>query len=873
MRLLPSILGLAVLALVLLWWGLSGNLAAPLFDDLDRTVAPPHPAAADVHAVEPRTEVVGLGETAAGALDPAWVSVRVIDAASGAPVADAEVRWGDRGLVEDIDLYAPEHRHLRDDHELLLQRYGAMSRSDARGEARACVELGTTVTARRGELYGELHCDTGRVAPPDGYRLQLRPDCTLRVKVVDVAGHATPEVWVGVRCFDADGCTASSNDREPGRALTDADGCASLAHLQEWTYAPGSGQQWCVGIDLPGCSDRGVAFDPSAPPGEPIVLQLPPSGRVQARVERSGQPLPAEADVLVSLQAVDGADDGGVLWQRRPGPDGWVHFDHVPLGRSFQADACYGDTRDDRVFRGPSAAGECVSLVFAGTEAELVIQGRLLDDQGQPVRARQLQLGAVWSGTMATDADGRFRLLRWIAPSETLDQAERVLLRRGSAGPLAAELPVHGLGAGEHELGDVQLGALPLLVAGHIVCDGRPWQRDCPFAIQRFFAGKASGADPESGWQDVVDGEFTAGEAGTFAVHAAAPNGRYRIWRRRWDRLEVPAVEFAAGDGDVLVTVVAMSPLRATLLLPEPFAWGTMIRYQPLALVPEAGTRSDDGDDDRWFECAARLRQRDGSRYDASWLALAPGSYRLEFRLWTEPAPIVAIEHVLVPPPAAGDPRLADIDLRGKLEVLTLQLRDGSGARIAGRGGIAVPLPETASPWPVVRFGCDEARLVFPPGPRDLRIAVDGFRPQVLRQVRHVARVTMVPWPEVELVVVGLPPLPEGFGLDAQLQSSTAPSLPEYRIQSGLAEEYESYVGPAFERRPIDAGRVRLQNGDAETRLRLWLYRYPDEQGNYRAVELADFTPTRIAPGQALVSVRVDAAALQRAIEELAKAK
>ena len=816
--------------------------------------------------------------------DVKWCEIRVVVAATGAPAPDADVAWIDTSIYQRIELPDRQKQELFRDPERMARRFGWHARSDAQGRLRINLGDGTSLYGRLGDLYGTLQCSRDVAPPPGGYVLELVPDNTLVVQVLDAEGAPAPGVPIAVGQYAAGGRFLHFVNWGE-LTSSGADGLARIPHLQDWHIDPTEQPptvEWRARLFVPGCAEAGVAFDPRSPPVDPLVLRLPACGVVAARVEMRGAPLRGEDRGAVNLLAKESNPDAGEVswWQQLD--DGRATFGFVPLGIDFTLSGYVDSTELQREFRGPTRPHEQVQVVLTIGDDEVVVTGRALDEQRRLIVNQQLSVrceadGFYGGGEMRTDDHGRFQFCLGASKDKVAVHGVSVEWNRQDAPSLRGSAAVQELVPGVQDIGDVVLGPGPLVVSGRCMQGAKPYTGPLHIVVQRYAPEEAEQSmdnwgDPD--WSEPMGLALSQGRDGSFAVHGEAPAGRYRLMFPAWNHLPIAPIEFALGTVDLVVQVSEGAGLTATLLLPDGVTSALLLRLVPEGAGPGAPAEPDrlGGAFARFDRFETTVWQNEDKRSLAQWRALPPGSYRLEARLFAQPALLLAIEHIVVPPPEGGDPRLADIDLRDKIEVLTLEFQDRSGAPVTGAQGIAVPLPQAAAVWQVLEVECPVAKLAFPPGGVDLMLAVQGFRPQQLRAARGSLEVTLESWPQVELQFAELPELPKNTYLEVMVRGEEPGEAHELAGQwmRGSQADFTEPLSDSFR---VEKGRVVVRVGDGPQQLGVQLVYFEEGKDSYRTAPVAGVSPTQFYAGPAPVTVRVDAAALQRAIEELAKAK
>lgn len=390
---------------------------------------------------------------------PDQLVVRVVDGASGAPVADAEVARYE----------AREERDARPSAQMLWGAYWgepvARAHSDASGEARLARGAG-----------GQLHLEAfapGKWAEldteaPGPVTLRLEPDFTLAVPVRDDRGRPAGEVPVALFMLAPEGRDrAGDGALEPFGPIhavvvsSRADGVARFPHAQR--LVQGSSQFSCrVEVALPLAAPVGIAIDRQRL-GEPTApLVLPPTGALRiecpgldARSARIRRPrLGAHAGVWFSTDP----------W-RVPAIDGVAEFPRVGVGAPIEYEVASGDVPPLKGhLKGPSAAGETVVLRCPGAEDLPVLVGRVLDQELQPVQRASLSLtlteisGNAHSSRgyrLDTDAEGRFRFRLSERGPRALERWELEIAALGASSD-EIELPLD-LTSGAFDCGDLVL--------------------------------------------------------------------------------------------------------------------------------------------------------------------------------------------------------------------------------------------------------------------------------------------------------------------------------------------------------------------------------------------------------------------------------
>ena len=810
--------------------------------------------------------------------DAFWVEVRVVDKATGEAVPEATVTWSDQTTQErlgnDASLNQEERRWLQRDPEQVNLRYGWQAVSDRSGLVRVHVTEQTLVLARRETRYGSLRLQKNTIPPRDGYRVEIEPDLELAVQVLDARGQPAAGVPIGVTQHDAQGKLLQLW-RMQAQAITRApDGIAKLCHLQEWSAEVRQENtkfaEWRVRTFLPGYDDPGVAFSLEAPAREPVVLRLPPTGGVRVRAELHGALLSEVKTIGLGETRASPEKGGSLNWmmrrasQQRPVDDqGWAHFDHVPLGVSYLANASVMSGYLSSEFKGPMTEETVVSVVLAMADEQILLAGRLLDQQKTVLADQEftLSLRARFGGDnntkFRTDAQGRFLLFLGAFIKEQPRLQRVCIVWRPPASLQQADLSRLPFRAGLQDAGDIVLQPGQLVVAGRLVSGDQPCKAKVQPSVERYEVAEGR---PEPRWQRQRDLQFHRDDDGHFEFRGDAQPGRYRLTCGSRNHLPVEPIEFALGAKDLVVNLDTGSPLAASVLLPKDFPGGLralLVRDgEPAPTEPVS-----------WFNDNNRLAAYpwtgESGRYQLQWASIAPGTYTLQLQLWCDREPLASIGSVQIPVPQGGDGRLVDIDVRSLVRVATVCLFDQNGQPLLGSYG-SVLFPSGQDPeqtWTGWDIQGAKTPILVRAHPLDLLVAKRGFRPRQVQCAGSTTDAKLDPWPTVELVFDGLPELPQ----ETTLQARFAPrDLREakYRTMGSSGDRSELTAVPR-DNVKVEQGRAKVPIGDGPHDVVVAVSR------KRRNVDLVMPKGEAVFANTQSLRVELQAAALQQALEKL----
>jgi hypothetical protein len=470
---------LLLLALLLVVTGLlcwPGSVAVAPAPDGKATVPAAAPAVSGEVAAPAsspvRVEAREASDTPPFPVDGTWIDVHIVDAATQQPVAGAEVTWMDSSMTKLAAAAAGDEeedkQRARHDDETTAARFGWHATSDAAGQVHVNRTAFTRVFARKGTTFGKLELNGSAGPPPEGFRIEMTVDRELRTVVLDAAG--VPVGGQSVYAWAARGAYRVGPNLTIVRSQPD--GRATLRHVQLLDHSKANADvDWRVGVLLNGYADPGVAFDPAAPPVEPIVLHLPPCGRVMVRTLLGGMLLHPHAPV--ELRPADPAEQWREMMihseSGMAGDDGWTRFRRVAAGGTYSLFQRLQQVDLAHEFTGP-AEGEELAIDLLMPEDSVILAGRLLDDHGELLRATGLQavdfhtmdaerdIDKNTGGSFITDKQGRFLFcLGKSRPGLTLKKFV-VPWQRGEI-ELRASLAPRPLFAGVQDIGDLVLAS------------------------------------------------------------------------------------------------------------------------------------------------------------------------------------------------------------------------------------------------------------------------------------------------------------------------------------------------------------------------------------------------------------------------------
>lgn len=794
----------------------NGPATAPVGNAGDPTTATGTGATDATTASTTPTTIRDAADTAGGAVVPVpddaeWIEVRVVAAATGEPIASAEVWWFDDTVTDWVgdrpELVPEAEQQVQRDIEDFASRFGWRTQSDANGIARVHQTRTTEVVARSGKLFGSAEVGNNLVPPADGFRVTLVEDREFAVQVL--TADETPAIGVPIMVtIQREGSTRTQLLRYQSLAATRApDGIARLRHVQDWPESLPKDVAYTLRVRtaLPGHQDEGVELVLDELPTDPIVMRLPTTGTVLVRIDVP-EANPMQTATRIQLREAGPTTRRRASASRRAGPDGWARFEHIATNATLRAVGYVDGGSVSADVTGPATPGGTVEVVLRADGDAIRLVGRLLGTDGQPVAGTRfsLRLNGRRTGrfTLTTDDDGRFHALVGAPRSNDRNQVDRItaVLQQAGERPLTASVGARELRSGIQNLGDFRLALPPLIVAGRCTMNGEPAALSSGSRIE--YEHRRENRDPR--WRRVSNTMLYASDDGTFAYYGETSHDRLRL-TPRGEHLPAEPIPFRRGQRDLRVELTSGSAVVATILLDQ-VGWLRPIARLVRTSPPANGTAGTDSE-----PVVARLNSRDDDRFQARWRELVPGTFDLEIALPGIIEPLVRIPDVQVPQPPGGDPRLIDIDLQSRCRVQVIRLFEFTGAPLEHasrrlRGGLFPIGQPDGEDLVGAQYTGHESKMLLPAAQTEVLVAVAGYRPTTVLCTGEPVDVRLDRWPSVQLTLPDLPALGEEFELAVRL----LPSGDRRRYRAGWARGNLRYLMA-----PPETA-VKFENGVAE---------------------------------------------------------
>jgi protocatechuate 3,4-dioxygenase beta subunit len=735
----------------------AANSAAekPAAGVLDPALTPP----AAPSGIESRETVVP--ELAAAAAGPAYATpapegegflVRAVETESKKPIPFAEILFVDVGQLDQQAVQA-RMAELRDI-DALIEALATRYRTGADGTVRLPLPTQEVWAAARKDSWFGLAMENS--IPKEGMTIECQLSKSVSARVVDEKGSPQASVPVDLRIGDE-----NRSDRVIS-ILTGEDGIARIRRLEMFQRDTSGSARFSVAIGGPLGATVEQVFDVEALPAEPLLLVLPPSGRIEVRVsDASGQPWATAA--IVQLTIVDpAAAVNGVIEMRGEGStalvsEGLATFTPAGLGRQFQARASRtdGSLIGDVAGFGPVSAGETARLEIVERAGNSFIVGRIVGSDGQPVTSARLEIGVeVNAGggrssnndNFRTDAAGRFRILieNPILP-EGAKRTATVRQRQRGASAAAARVDLSWtLPPGDVDLGDLRLALAPMVAAGIVVDEaGEPVANAHVTLQEKHSYGEGAS---EFYWSWIQGGEVFTGADGSFVLNAEVESGEFLLSCMSSDYW-CEGVIIRPGATGMQLVLRRGGSLNGTLLTDE----GADLKDILIELTDPSAPPDPFGRGTTQVQSSGKFEYR----------VLRPGTYNLRLRLGSSDHVFLELAGLMVTAgEVCADPRLNPLDARGLIRSLLIRAVDADGKKISQFSVFRIKPGGEMDNF----YAHDgELRLPHEGAPVDLILQSDGFLRTRLQGVTSDQTVTLRRAPRVRIQITNPGVIPAGF--------------------------------------------------------------------------------------------------------------
>lgn len=455
----------------------------------------------------------------------------VVVASTRAPAVGIAVLLLDEGSIQSSELAT-----ILREPERLAHKCVEIHRTDARGEVRIHWSNETRIViALDGTMRAAAWIQQTPLLP---IVLELGPPAQIEVAVRDREGAPIEAAWVDF------GYAIKPVTEIVGavrRSPTRRDGVAEIADVDLRPWTPADAVDWSVRLEGQFTPPISAPIDIEHLPKEPLVLAVGAAGAIEFEIQdEHARTFDFDGDATVDFsRSMDSRDDMTRSHLRfakgraRVAPVAlgcewsvWVRIRHRRLRSASGA--------------GPTRNGEVVHATIATEAAGPTVTGRLLERDGTSVANRALlafersvlEERGTYRGqgdSTRTDADGRFSI---DLQDVDLEVVRRPLvlttLRSATRPPCRAllDLPPH-LTRGTIDLGDVTVEEFPPTITGRIVRVGGSPLAGVEVGIERL-DGKTSAEE----YERFGFANSTTDDDGRFAI-LGWPAGRYRISCRK----------------------------------------------------------------------------------------------------------------------------------------------------------------------------------------------------------------------------------------------------------------------------------------------------------------------------------------------------
>ncbi|MGB0952036.1 MAG: hypothetical protein ACPG31_02310 [Planctomycetota bacterium] len=578
--------------------------------------------------------------------------IQLLRGDSTTPVADAELWVFANSQLRSTDPAVLQFLREHPDPEERGRYFSETYRSDADGYVDfPMVESGAQVIARSGELFG-IDPWFGR----NTHILRLFPDQQTTVRILDHRGQPLAGIPVGISFYNDDdyGSIGSS------AAFTNTDGYAEVRHLQRWLQ-PQFPRDIRIGPHLLLKEDLSIPLAAWRAGSHGDCITLPPLGSVTVVVQDyEEESVPGFLGIQLLKDPHPETRPQSFELESRRAPSlvtrgetvtSSYHFPHVGLGLELAVHVLGAPFNPDPVGFGPGpwTEGQTVELLAKPPSQESTYQMRLVDEDGRALAHQDLIVimsidgDASWrSDAYVTDKDGNFTFTPGEYEAEALHR-EGLGFRIRSSGdehflPKEGSLPPPPEPSGPHDFGEIRMSSAGILASGVVVDEDEE-----PIPSIWITATFTDGEEPED--------DFLATDTdGRFTLFQKAPGKSVTLHFDHQDYL-AQKIEVAAGTSDLRIQLKKGKVLSGNALFSD-------------------GIHPDD--------FSAKLLDKDGNTLGSasfrddgtfSMKSLGSDTGTLAIRHSNQANTFLTIEGITpIAEGEAQDPRLTDIDLRGKVQ-------------------------------------------------------------------------------------------------------------------------------------------------------------------------------------------------------------
>jgi hypothetical protein len=506
------------------------------------------------------------------------------------------------------------------------------------------------------------------------------------------------------------------------------------------------------------------------------------------------------------------------------------------------------------VVPGPTLESPHVEITLREGADEVVLTGTLLDAEGLPLVTSQFSATCTYKNGMTsqsarTDASGRFRVaLRSPAGQQVVPSFDTKV--GNMADPQACELPPRLLTKRRNDLGEVRLARHSILVAGKVVMEAGGEPTQVQIQVERQKDGR---------WQQEWNLFPEWGKAGEFSMRSGIAKGTpIRLSVQTNTFLPVAPIECAAGDTGLEIKLRTGGSARATFLVDDTVPLERLtLRFRSMDPAKKPDSHAEAMERMRHFSGQQVAKE---GRLQRDWQGLEPGRYRLQALCAGVAQPIVAIDDVEIADGPCADPRLVDIELRGRVRAFEIRATASDGTPIASRDAFVV-IRSSGDDWCGFHLAAGFVRIAAPAAV-DLIVLANGHKAAFVNGVFDPRTITLEAATEAHLAFVLPSPLPEGAQLRLRLKPALElPRRARMQLDNGRGMQVESFF---VEEALVDA------SGKAVVPVRFPGSHTIEVTVSFgkRAASIRDIEPPTITlPATGELTVRIGQKGLDRALE------
>ncbi len=701
-------------------------------------------------------------------------AVRFVD---DQPIEGAELGFV-LGTINYQELSEEDMRAVRRGDIEFYRKHGTVLKTNAKGKCQLPLNKhGQRVIVTFEDLYVSSF-----VGPKDlAVTARLKQDHTLVIQVRDAAGGAAE----GVKVIGHHELPHGPQSYQFGKS--NAAGQFSLHHTQDYAEN-GQGQSMSVHAKGVGAESETVEVDLLSARNVHVSLSMPRAGTITFELlDEAGKPFdqsgyePPTIGVATHDTKPGRRDAYKSMNENRLafGTDSRAVIRYVALDKFYTA-FLHNLIKYPLIGKGPTTSTPDITVPIVVPSDAIIFKGRVVNTDGEPLAGESLYLvyrhrNGMGGQTSTTGDDGEF-----LIPMIHLEAGKEVQLSgliRSAGKPTLSfrHQEPWMVTKGRNDIGEIAFAQSPVLLTGQLIVPPALESTQQIWWQIELHNGKR--------WTEQSEFETLWHKDRRFEVRGEATEGsRLKLVFQQGAYLPLEPLEFSAGTKDIEITLAAAGSVTATFLLDDLVHKPALrVRLEPEAPVDEKDPRQRM----RWMTGSSHhLHSIGKGRLQAAWKGLESGRYTLTMECYGASQPLVSIAGIQVCDGGVLDPRLKDIDLRGRLRKLEIRLIDEQGQAFTQEKTVVYLVSGDDTEWNGYRPKNGKVKVSVVDSAR-IRVLAKGHTLLVEDGVSTDREIVVKRAPAIRFAVKWPSPLPEGITAELRLTPTVPGTTRETRGRIG----------------------------------------------------------------------------------------